>query len=66
MISTSQLAMAFGKKVLFENVSLKLMEGNCYGLIGANGTGRALRPKGPLIDCAPDNGSPYARGVASR
>ncbi len=33
--------MAFGQKVLFENVSLKFTPGNCYGLIGANGTGKS-------------------------
>jgi ATPase subunit of ABC transporter with duplicated ATPase domains len=41
MISTAQLSMAFGQKVLFENVSLKMVAGNCYGLIGANGTGKS-------------------------
>ncbi|MBA3938910.1 MAG: ATP-binding cassette domain-containing protein [Planctomycetes bacterium] len=41
MIATSSLSMAFGKKVLFENVSLKFTPGNCYGLIGANGTGKS-------------------------
>lgn len=40
MISTSQLTMAYGQKVLFENVSLRLVAGNSYGLIGANGTGK--------------------------
>jgi ATPase subunit of ABC transporter with duplicated ATPase domains len=41
MISTAGLGMNFGKKILFENVSLKFMPGNCYGLIGANGTGKS-------------------------
>ncbi len=41
MISISSLSMAFGQKVLFENVSLRLQAGNCYGLIGANGTGKS-------------------------
>ena len=41
MISCSDIAMAFGKKVLFEKVSLRLTAGNCYGLIGANGTGKS-------------------------
>ena len=40
MISTANLSMAFGQKVLFENVSLRLSAGTCYGLIGANGTGK--------------------------
>ncbi len=41
MISTAGLTMNFGKKILFENVSLKFQPGNCYGLIGANGTGKS-------------------------
>jgi ATPase subunit of ABC transporter with duplicated ATPase domains len=41
MISTSDVSMAFGKKVLFEHVSVRLTAGNCYGLIGANGTGKS-------------------------
>ncbi len=41
MISTEQLSLAFGSNVLFDNVSLKFTPGNCYGLIGANGTGKS-------------------------
>lgn len=41
MISVSDVSMAFGKKVLFEKVSMRLTGGNCYGLIGANGTGKS-------------------------
>ncbi len=41
MIQTDGLTMNFGQKVLFENVSLKFAPGNCYGLIGANGTGKS-------------------------
>lgn len=41
MISVSELSMTFGQKVLFEKVSLRLTAGNCYGLIGANGTGKS-------------------------
>ncbi|MEK7413138.1 MAG: ATP-binding cassette domain-containing protein [Planctomycetota bacterium] len=41
MISTAALSMNFGTKVLFENVSLKFFPGNCYGIIGANGTGKS-------------------------
>ena len=41
MISVAALTMNFGQKVLFENVSLKFTPGNCYGLIGANGTGKS-------------------------
>jgi ATPase subunit of ABC transporter with duplicated ATPase domains len=41
MITVSTLSMAYGQKVLFENVSMRLVAGNCYGLIGANGTGKS-------------------------
>ena len=41
MISTIDIGMAFGQKVLFEHVSLRFTAGNCYGLIGANGTGKS-------------------------
>jgi ATPase subunit of ABC transporter with duplicated ATPase domains len=41
MLSTVGITMNFGQKVLFENVSLKFTAGNCYGLIGANGTGKS-------------------------
>ena len=41
MLSTAGITMNFGKRVLFENVSLKFTPGNCYGLIGANGTGKS-------------------------
>ena len=41
MLSTAGISMNFGQKVLFENVSLKFTAGNCYGLIGANGTGKS-------------------------
>ena len=41
MIQTDGITMNFGQKVLFENVSIKFSPGNCYGLIGANGTGKS-------------------------
>lgn len=41
MISVSGLSLNFGKKVLFENVTLKFKEGCRYGLIGANGSGKS-------------------------
>ena len=40
MISTSNITLQYGKKVLFENVSIKFSSGNCYGIIGANGAGK--------------------------
>src|SRR5690554_5839178 len=41
MITVSNLAIQFDKKVLFQEVSLKFTPGNCYGVIGANGAGKS-------------------------
>ena len=41
MILTQNLTHRFGKRVLFEDVNLKFTEGNCYGIIGANGAGKS-------------------------
>lgn len=41
MISASNVTLRIGKKALFEEVNIKFTEGNCYGLIGANGAGKS-------------------------
>ena len=41
MISANNITLRVGKKALFEDVNIKFTEGNCYGLIGANGTGKS-------------------------
>lgn len=41
MISTKDLTLRFGTRTLFENVNIKFTDGNCYGLIGANGSGKS-------------------------
>jgi len=41
MISTSNVSLRYGKRVLFEDVTVKFLPGNCYGLIGANGAGKS-------------------------
>ena len=41
MISTTKLSIIYGQQVLFKDVSIKFVEGNCYGLIGANGSGKS-------------------------
>jgi ATPase subunit of ABC transporter with duplicated ATPase domains len=41
MISTSGISLRFGGRSLFENVNIKFTPGNCYGLIGANGSGKS-------------------------
>ncbi len=41
MLQVNNLSLRYGKRVLFDNVNLKLTPGNCYGVIGANGAGKS-------------------------
>jgi ATPase subunit of ABC transporter with duplicated ATPase domains len=41
MISASNVTLSYGKRVLFKDVNIKFIPGNCYGLIGANGAGKS-------------------------
>ncbi|PSK90607.1 ABC-F family ATP-binding cassette domain-containing protein [Taibaiella chishuiensis] len=41
MINVSNLSLRYGKRILFEDVNIKFTEGNCYGIIGANGAGKS-------------------------
>ena len=41
MISTNNLSYGFGGRKLFDDVNIKFTPGNCYGLIGANGSGKS-------------------------
>ena len=41
MISTNSVSLTFGGQKLFEDVNIKFTPGNCYGLIGANGSGKS-------------------------
>lgn len=41
MLSVSNLSVQFGKRVLFDDVNTKFVQGNCYGIIGANGAGKS-------------------------
>ncbi len=41
MISTTNISLSFGGRKLFEGVNIKFIDGNCYGLIGANGAGKS-------------------------
>jgi ATPase subunit of ABC transporter with duplicated ATPase domains len=41
MISTNGISLRFGERVLFEDVNIKFTPGNCYGIIGANGSGKS-------------------------
>src|SRR3954470_21299715 len=41
MISVRNVTLAYGKRVLFDEVNLSFTKGNCYGVIGANGAGKS-------------------------
>lgn len=41
MINVNNVSLRFGKRILFEDVNIKFTEGNCYGIIGANGAGKS-------------------------
>src|ERR1700744_1522131 len=41
MIAVNNITLAYGKRVLFDEVNLKFTKGNCYGVIGANGAGKS-------------------------
>src|SRR5438874_10416915 len=41
MISVKNITLSFGKRVLFDEVNLSFIKGNCYGVIGANGAGKS-------------------------
>ena len=56
MISTSGISLSYGKRVIFKEVTLKFAPGNCYGLIGANGSGKSTFLKILAGDIEPDHG----------
>ena len=41
MLTVNNLSLQFGKRVLFDDVNVKFVNGNCYGVIGANGAGKS-------------------------
>jgi ATPase subunit of ABC transporter with duplicated ATPase domains len=57
MISASNVALAYGKRVLFKDVNIKFTPGNCYGLIGANGSGKSTFLKILSGEIEPDKGT---------
>ena len=57
MISTSNLGIQFGKRVLFQDVNLKFTAGNCYGIIGANGAGKSTLMRILSGQLAPTHGT---------
>ncbi|WP_121811794.1 ABC-F family ATP-binding cassette domain-containing protein [Mucilaginibacter kameinonensis] len=57
MITVSNLSLRYGKRTLFEDVNLKFTQGNCYGIIGANGAGKSTFLKILSGDIDPTSGS---------
>jgi ATPase subunit of ABC transporter with duplicated ATPase domains len=57
MISVKDLKLAYGKRVLFEDVNLNFTKGNCYGVIGANGAGKSTFLKILSGEIEPNKGS---------
>ncbi len=56
MLSTSNLGLQYGKRVLFDEVNIKFTRGNCYGVIGANGAGKSTFLKILSDEIAPTRG----------
>ena len=57
MITVSNLAIQFGKRVLYKDVNLKFTNGNIYGVIGANGAGKSTFLKAISGELEPTKGS---------
>ncbi|MCA0931236.1 ATP-binding cassette domain-containing protein [Lutimonas saemankumensis] len=57
MLTVSNLSVQFGKRVLFDEVNTKFTQGNCYGIIGANGAGKSTFLKILSGDIDPTSGS---------
>lgn len=57
MLSTENVTLSYGKRILFEDVSVKFTAGNCYGLIGANGSGKSTFLKILSGEIEPTHGS---------
>ncbi|MEO6894374.1 MAG: ATP-binding cassette domain-containing protein [Ginsengibacter sp.] len=57
MISVNNVTLAYGKRVLFDEVNLNFIKGNCYGIIGANGAGKSTLIKIISGEIEPNKGS---------
>ena len=70
MIAANNVTLRVGKKALFEDVNIKFTEGNCYGMIGANGAGKSTFLKILSGQLEPTNGdvtiTPGQRPSSSR
>ncbi|MEN8257180.1 MAG: ATP-binding cassette domain-containing protein [Thermodesulfobacteriota bacterium] len=56
MINAANVALSYGKRVIFQDVNIKFTPGNCYGLIGANGAGKSTFLKILAGEIEPDRG----------
>jgi len=56
MLSTSNVSLRYGKRILFEDANIKFTPGNCYGIIGANGAGKSTFLKILSGDIEPTSG----------
>ncbi|MBE9505091.1 MAG: ATP-binding cassette domain-containing protein, partial [Proteobacteria bacterium] len=65
MITVSNVALSYGKRVIFQDVNIKFTPGNCYGLIGANGAGKTTFLKILAGQLEPDRGE-VTRGRGQR
>lgn len=57
MINVNNVTLAFGKRVLFDEVNINFTRGNCYGIIGANGAGKSTFLKIISGDIEPNKGN---------
>ena len=63
MIAANNVTLRVGKKALFEDVNIKFTEGNCYGMIGANGAGKSTFLKILSGQLEPTNGPSHRASV---
>ena len=61
MITLTNLAIQFGKRVLYKDVNIKFTRGNIYGVIGANGAGKSTLLRAISGDLEPNHGSVEGR-----
>ncbi|MEF9968342.1 MAG: ATP-binding cassette domain-containing protein, partial [Longicatena sp.] len=59
MIGTNNISVRFGQRTLYKEVNIKFTNGNCYGLIGANGAGKSTFLRVLSGDLQPDTGEVY-------
>jgi len=65
MITATNIALSYGKRIIFQDVNIKFTPGNCYGLIGANGAGKSTFLKILAKQLDPDRGE-ISKGPGQR